>query len=74
MANKKANNNPSDNMNDGLIEALNEFQREYPNTTSGDLQTFIMGARAGWMAAMESMDNMSEMDTGGGIRVNSVGE
>jgi len=56
MTNKKANNNPSDNMDDKLIEALTKFQREYPNTTSGDLQTFIMGARAGWMAAMESME------------------
>ncbi len=51
MVNKKANHNPSDNMDDKLTEALNEFQREYPNTTSGDLQTFIMGARAGWMVA-----------------------
>ena len=65
---KKANHNPSDNMDDKLIEALTKFQREYPNTTSGDLQTFMMGARAGWMVAMESMN------TGGGIRANSVGE
>ena len=68
MENKKANHNPSDNMDDKLIGALNEFQREYPNTTSGDLQTFIMGARAGWMVAMESMNK------GDGIKANSVGE
>ena len=33
-----------------LSKALREFQNKYPSTTSGDLQTFIIG----WKEAMKS--------------------
>jgi hypothetical protein len=42
------------NMDKKLVDALYVFQHQYPNVTSGDLQTFIMG----WKAAV------SEMETG----------
>ena len=40
------------NMDQKLVDALYEFQRQYPNVTSGDLQTFIMG----WKAAVNVME------------------
>lgn len=42
-----------DNMDKKLVDALHEFQRQYPNVTSGDIQTFIMG----WKAAVSVMED-----------------
>ncbi len=39
-------------MDQKLVDALYVFQRQYPNVTSGDLQTFIMG----WKAAVNHME------------------
>jgi len=40
------------NMDQKLVDALYVFQHQYPNVTSGDLQTFIMG----WKAAVNEME------------------
>jgi hypothetical protein len=40
------------NMDQKLVDALYVFQHQYPNVTSGDLQTFIMG----WKAAVNAME------------------
>jgi len=39
-------------MDQKLVDALYVFQHQYPNVTSGDLQTFIMG----WKAAVSDME------------------
>ncbi len=40
------------NMDQKLVDALYVFQHQYPNVTSGDLQTFIMG----WKAAVSEIE------------------
>jgi hypothetical protein len=40
-------------MDQKLVDALYVFQHQYPNVTSGDLQTFIMG----WKAAVSEMED-----------------
>jgi hypothetical protein len=40
------------NMDQKLVDALYVVQHQYPNVTSGDLQTFIMG----WKAAVSEME------------------
>lgn len=46
-----------------LSKALNEFRRRYPNVTSADLQTFVIG----WTEAVKSyfvQDGNSHTKTG----------
>jgi len=57
-------------MKQRLINSLNKFQQQYPNTTSGDIQTFVMG----WMAAVEAMIEMNEeQDETGEMDLNETG-
>jgi hypothetical protein len=50
--------NKMDDMDKKLFDALYVFQHQYPNVTSGDLQTFIMG----WRAAVSEIE--AHMETG----------
>lgn len=34
---------------DMLSIVLEQFRKQYPSSTSGDIQTFIIGFRAGWV-------------------------
>jgi hypothetical protein len=45
------------NMDQKLVDALYVFQHQYPNVTSGDLQTFIMG----WKAAVSEIGAQMEI-------------
>jgi hypothetical protein len=47
-------------MDQKLVDALYVFQHQYPNVTSGDLQTFIMG----WKAAVSEMVNGENVNAG----------
>jgi hypothetical protein len=38
-------------------EAVKEFQKKYPNTTIGDVQTFALG----WKKAVETIENQNNL-------------
>lgn len=39
-------------LNNRLLDSLNEFKKNYPSATSGDLQGFIIGWKQGWKEAI----------------------
>ena len=44
-----------------LSNSLKKFQKQYPNTTSGNLQTFILGFNIGFDEALLTIENISEI-------------
>lgn len=45
---------------DKEMEALNKFREQYPNSTSGDLQTFVLGYQAAAKSKNEEIENPFE--------------